>query len=365
MKEFRGIKLAIIGVTTPGMPFWFRPEFIRGLDFPHPVEPVRRAIAQARAAGAHAIVLAGHMGLKDRTGGDDFANTLTSLTHEFPEIAVLIAGHTHQVISSRVHHNALLTQADHFGIHVGRVDLIFDRASKKLLGRRAHCELMDNRFAPDPVIVSRARPLLEDSTRTLSQRIGELAQSLGVRNSPGKPSEVEMLIGAAVMEALRERKVEVDGVLHGLFDEERPMTAGPKTIADMWKVLPYENYVVTAELTGEEIRETMEEIFEVQRRNLMGFKIETEGKGKNRIVTNMGLDDGRPVEMARRYRIAMNSFDSRSAGHRFMILRELLEMPESRTQLHPVQTRDALIEYFRRHKIVRPVRSLRPLPAAA
>ena len=27
LKEIAGIKIAIIGVTTPGMPFWFRPEF--------------------------------------------------------------------------------------------------------------------------------------------------------------------------------------------------------------------------------------------------------------------------------------------------------------------------------------------------
>ena len=48
MKEVVGIKIAIIGVATPGMPFWFRPEFTRGIDFQYPVEPVRRAIAKAK-----------------------------------------------------------------------------------------------------------------------------------------------------------------------------------------------------------------------------------------------------------------------------------------------------------------------------
>src|SRR5438067_11799008 len=43
LKEIRGIKIAIIGVTTPGMPFWLRQEFARGIDFQYPVEPVRRA----------------------------------------------------------------------------------------------------------------------------------------------------------------------------------------------------------------------------------------------------------------------------------------------------------------------------------
>src|SRR5260370_15958210 len=61
MKEVAGIKIAIVGVTTPGMPFWFRSEFVRGIAFQYPVEPVRRAIAKAKDEGANAIVLTGHM----------------------------------------------------------------------------------------------------------------------------------------------------------------------------------------------------------------------------------------------------------------------------------------------------------------
>src|SRR5947208_5719182 len=92
----------------------------------------------------------GHMGLKPRTGGDDFANTVTALTSEFPEASVFIGGHTHQPIPSRLINGALFTQADHFGIHVGRVDLIFDRNSRRLLHQEATCERMDNRFGFDP-----------------------------------------------------------------------------------------------------------------------------------------------------------------------------------------------------------------------
>ena len=47
LKEVDGIRIAVIGVTTPGMPFWFRPEFIRGFDFEYAVEPVRRAMTKA------------------------------------------------------------------------------------------------------------------------------------------------------------------------------------------------------------------------------------------------------------------------------------------------------------------------------
>src|SRR5213595_177592 len=353
LKEIAGIKLAIIGVTTPGMPFWLWPEFTRGLDFRNPVEPVRRAIASAKKGGANAIVLTGHMGLKTRTGGDDFANTVMALTSEFPEVAVFIAGHTHQDVPSRLTNAVLFTQADHFGIHVGRVDLLFDRNSKKLLHREAICELMDNRFHSDHVIVSRAKSQLAESESALSRVVGELAETLRGRSRPGVPSDVERLIGTAISEALVERNLPVDGVMHGAFDDRATLVAGPKTLNDIWNLIPYENYVVTAQLSPEDIRTVMEEVYAShERRSLLGFQVKTQGRGDDCRIVSMTLADGRSLDRTKKYVIAFNSFDSRSGGHHFMKLRALLERPEANCVLHPVQTRDALIDYFQRHKIV-------------
>lgn len=353
LREFAEIRIAVIGVTTPGMPFWFRPEFTGGAEFAFPVEPVRRAVAQAKMRGAHVIVLTGHMGLKPRTGGDDFANSVMSLTAEFPETAVFIAGHTHQLVPNRLTNRILLTQSDHFGIYVGRVDLVFDRQSKKLLNRTATCELMDSRILLDHIVLSRAKAQLDQSEAALAEPIGELAETLGARGRPGVPSDVERLIATAIAEALQERLVQVDGVFHGVFNEEAIISAGPKNVNDIWNVIPYENCLVTAQLGPEEIKSVMEETFAShEERNLMGFNIVTAGKGSARRVTSISTADGRPLERDQKYLIAFNTFDSRSGGHHFMKLRSILEKPESNCVFHPVQTRDALIEYFRKHQTV-------------
>ena len=353
VKEIAGIKLAIIGVTTPGMAFWLPREFTGSMEFQNPVEPVHRTIARAKGEGADAIVLSAHMGLKMRTGGDDFANTVMALTSEFPEAAVFIAGHTHQAIPSRLTNGVLFTQADHFGIHVGRVDLLFDRNSKKLLHREAVCELMDNRLRFDHVIVSRAKLQLAESDIALSSPVGELAETLRGRSRPGEPSDVERLICEAIREALAERNLPVDGVMHGAFDDRAGLVAGPKTLNDIWNLIPYENYIVTAQLSPEEIKTVMEEVFTShEKRNLLGFELKTQGRGDDCRIVSMTLADGRSLDRNKKYVIAFNSFDSRSGGHHFMKLRALLERPEANCVLHPVQTRDALIDYFQRHKIV-------------
>ena len=366
LKEFDGIKIAIIGLTTPGMPFWFRPEFIRGFDFEYSIEPVRRVIRDAKGEGADAIVLSGHMGLKPRSGGDDFANNVVALTSEFPEATAFVAGHTHQNIPNRLTNGVLLTQADHFGIHIGRLDLLLDRASKKLLQREARCELMNHQIPLDHTVLSRAKPFLDESAVALAQPIGTLAETLHVHGRPAAPSEVEALIGAAIIETLGGRGVAVDGAMHGVFDEENNFLAGPKTVNDIWNLIPFENYLVTAELLPDEIKTIMEEVYASREPcNLLGFQIKTERSGYDRRISELRLANGKRLERDKRYVVAFNTFDSRSGGHRFMKLRALLETPAANCTFHQVQTRDALIDYFRRHEVVHKITSDNRQPRAA
>jgi 5'-nucleotidase / UDP-sugar diphosphatase len=289
-----------------------------------------------------------------------------ALTSEFPETAVFIAGHTHQDVPSRLTNNILFTQADHFGIHAGRVDLLFDRNSKKLLRREAICELMDGRFHFDHAIISRAKSQLAEADAALSEPIGELAETLRSRSRPGEPSDIERLIGASIIEALRERGVAVDGAMHGVFDEKANLIAGRKTVNDVWNLIPFENYIVRAQFSPDEIKAAMEEVFTShEKRNLLGFEVKTEGRGDDCQIVSMALADGQPLDRGKKYVVAFNSFDACSGGHHFMKLRALLERPEANCILHPVQTRDAVIDYFQRHKIVHRIAAVKQLTVAA
>jgi 2',3'-cyclic-nucleotide 2'-phosphodiesterase (5'-nucleotidase family) len=168
------------------------------------------------------------------------------------------------------------------------------------------------------------------------------------------------------MEMLLERNVPVDGVMHGTFDDKADLAAGPKTVNDVWNIIPYENYVVTARLSPEEIRTAMEEVFvNHEKRNLLGFEVKTEGRGDDCKIVSMTLANQQLLDRDKKYLIAFNSFDARSGGHHFMKLRAFLERAEANCVLHPVQTRDALIGYFQRHKIVHRIAAVSPLAVAA
>jgi len=235
-----------------------------------------------------------------------------------------------------------------------------------LLRREAICELMDSRFDPDPVVLSRAASQLAESESSLAQPIGELTQTFHARGRGGHPSEIEKLICAAITETLAERSILVDAVLHGVFDENAKLAAGLTTVNDIWNIIPYENLVVTATLSPDEIKAVMEEMYASREaRSLVGIAVRVEGHGLDRRIISLAFPDGRKLERDKRYVIAVNSFDARSGGHHFMKLRALLDRPESNCVLHPVQTRDAVIDYFRRHKVVERIAEARPWRVAA
>jgi hypothetical protein len=194
---------------------------------------------------------------------------------------------------------------------------------------------------------------LEESSVALAQPVGVLGQPLSVENQPGKPSELEEFFGVAIMEGLSSRNVNVDGVFHGMFWPDGPVSAGPKNLADIWKILPYENFLVVSTLTADQLRSILEENYSTRGfRSLMGLQVTVEGRGTSRRVASIRRQDGNLLAPNETVRIAFNSFDAQSAGQRLMKLRQILSEEATRTSLVDLQTRSAVLEYFQGRDVV-------------
>jgi 2',3'-cyclic-nucleotide 2'-phosphodiesterase/3'-nucleotidase len=347
IKEVAGFRIAVIGVTTPGLPYWLAPELMGPLSAFEPEAAVRAALAELKQQPVDAVVVTAHMGLKGKEG-DDFANRLNSLTRTFPEVAVVLMGHTHRSVPSQNVNGVLVTQANYYGTYVGRVDLTFDRRSRRLVRKAALTQVMDRKVALDPVILSVAQPFLDASAQVLEQPAGLLAEALSATSMEGQSSEVERLIGAALWAGLVKRQIRPDGIVHGSFGGN-DLAAGPKTIGEWWKVIPFENFIVTGEFTPAELCLLAEDTLTGKdRRSWFGLKPVWADR-KVIAVTGPG---GKKLEEGRRYRLAMNSYDAASGGQRFLKVRALMEQPRSKRTWHPIQTREALIEFMTEKKQV-------------
>ncbi len=355
IREIAGFRIGIVGLTTPGLPYWLRPEVLAGLVPTDPAIAVAAAIAEMKTQGVDAIIAAGHMG--SHWGNDDFANRVEAITKSNPDLDVYLGGHTHSDSPSLNINRVLYTQANYYGINLGRVDLTFSRSSRKLIDKRAFTVFMDRRFELDPFVLAIARDEIDVAAEELARPIGTVTQVLRGKYEPGIPNGQERLIAAGIRHALAQKQIPIDAVLHGAF-VETDMQPGGKTVADLWEIIPYENMIVTTSLTPEQLVVVLEEGFNGRKftnRNLIGLDVSlgTEG-GETKVQAIKRPTTGASVAPGERLTIALNSYDAQSGGRRFLKLKQILEEPESRTAFHPIETRDALIEFFLSQKQITP-----------
>ena len=122
-----------------------------GLEFKDSVETLRRVIPQTRSAGAQVLVLVCHQGYRE--AGDDHANQINAIARNFPELDVIIGAHTHRNFPEFKVSNVLYSQADYYGIYLGRVDLVFDTETGRVVKRQSNTLLMDEQIPLDGEIL--------------------------------------------------------------------------------------------------------------------------------------------------------------------------------------------------------------------
>lgn len=335
MREVEGFKIALIGLSTPGLSSWLTPETLGGISASSPSLALKKSIAQAKAAKADAIIALGHYGHRKE---DDYANPLRKTIESAPETDVFIGGHTHVHIASLNIQETLFTQANYHGIHCGKIDLTFDRNSRKLIAKSAITELMDKRFDPDPAIINLSQPSLKKSSEQLARVLTNLEKPI---TGKGRNNDLATFICEAISSALTRNKTPVDAVFHGTFDTG-DLPAGPVTVAKTWEILPYENTLVIASLTPSQLLEILaEERKTYSDRTLWPFEVIWEKRIPTRI-----LKDGKDLTANKTLTIAFNSYDSQSAGRRLNRLTELIYLPSSNRKTIDINSRDSLIQHF-------------------
>lgn len=335
MKEVAGFKIALIGLVTPGLPFWLAPETLGGVTVRDPAIDLQKSVDEAKSAGANAIVVMAHMGHRFK---DDFANPLWAMLKQVKGIDALLAGHTHQNQPSWEIAGVLCSQSSYYGIHCGKLDLVFDRNSRRLIGKSAITTLMDSKYALDPGVMDAAKPELEKSEEQLARKVATVESKIPGK---GRGSRLVNLFCELFSEALGRNGQPVDGIFHGTFGTG-DLAQGDLTVADCWKMLPYENLLVTADVSGKDLIEIVREDGGEKNsdRTLWPFELEFAADGSPVRFTWKG----KPVEGDRIFKIGFNSYDAQSGGQRLMRLREIVHQPSAKRTMTRIDTRGALID---------------------
>lgn len=346
IKQINGVRLAVIGLSNPHMPHWFKPEILKNLFFSDSSAAIRSVLPEVRAFNPDIIVLAVHQGFRD--WGDNPANNINKIAADFPELTAIIGAHTHNDIPMEEINGILYTQTGPYARSVGKLIINFDLKKRRIISRSAELLSADASVLPLPEMLSKYSKHREDTEKYLNQVIGTAACEHSEKPVTPGQSRVQSLIATAIAE-----RTGTEVVLHGSLTDSSLFT-GPVSMRDIWRVVPYENSIGVAELTCEEIAVILKENSRYynssQFRGVYGmtYQITFDGN-RDSCISDIQIG-GQPAEPPpRRYKIAFNSFDLASAGNRLPRLREITEKPSSALRNTGLDTRQIVIDYIANH----------------
>jgi 2',3'-cyclic-nucleotide 2'-phosphodiesterase (5'-nucleotidase family) len=263
VKEVSGVRVGILGLTTPGIPNWENVPNYTGLEFHEPVAEARKWVAELRnKERADLVIIAMHMGLEEdlRTGEINPGqvpneNRAAAIAREVPGVDAIFMGHTHRDTPAVYLNGVLITQANYWGRHLARADFYMENANGhwRVYAKGARTIPADDKVEPDPNVLKLAAPYDEETQKWLSRVIGESADELTAKDSRFRDTAILDLIQRVQLD---EGKADVSMVAP--FNLEARIAKGPVTVRDISGLYVYENTLVVLEVTGQQLKEALE-----------------------------------------------------------------------------------------------------------
>ncbi len=341
IEKMQGVKVGIIGVANPDTKSVTLPEATEGLSFldlAASAGAVNDAVAELKAQGVETIVVSAHQGLETETTG-----ALADLVADFDtDIDLVLGGHIPLEFATEINGIPVVQP---FGNTRGYADvtLTVDRATKDVTAVRTELDATwVDEIQPDATvqsIVDRYQALLGEE---LGNTVGEATTSI----LRGATRGVESEMGNFVTDAMRGYFPSVDFAVTNAGGLRANIDAGPITLEEVYAVLPFNNTLVTMGLTGEQVRQVLEEgaasRFGTVQVSGLSWAYDADAPFGAR-VTSVTLPDGSALDPTATYRVATNNFMS-GGGDQFTTLTQGTGTVD--TQINLVDTVVRYLEKF-------------------
>ncbi len=387
VKTIAGVKIAIVGITTPLIPEWEQAEHYRGYHFDDGVKAARRAVAKVRKQERPDIVIvAAHSGL-DRdlkagitANGDFRENMVYQIATEVKGIDAIVFGHSHQQLEEARVGDVLLMQPKNWGMSLGRIDFVLERkgpGSWKVNSKSSRLIPVSRDTEADAKILDIARPYHELAENYLNMHVAEAPVSLDAR--------LARIEDTALLDAVQQVELyysKSDVSFASSFNSRVAIPKGPVTVRQIAALYIYENELYAIEGNGKMVREALENaarFFEtcsgdcsqgpLINRRVLAFNYDMAAGVDYEIDLTRPAGDrvrnlrrhGKPLEDGQPLRIAVNNYRAGgSAGYTMFRGAKILWRSNE-------EIRDLVIRYYIEHKELpaKPDSNWRIIPEAA
>ncbi|AZM62853.1 MULTISPECIES: bifunctional metallophosphatase/5'-nucleotidase [unclassified Streptomyces] len=269
------VRVAVLGLTNPGIAIWDK-AYVQGkLTFPGLEEQAARWVPKLRSMGADVVVVSAHSGSSGTSSyGDQLPyveNAAANVARQVPGIDAILVGHAHEeiaelrVTNDETGRDVVLSEPLCFAERLSLFDfeLVLERGRWRVESVRA--SLRDAAtVADDPRIT---RLLGDDHARVVeyvNQVVGSATETLTTVEARYKDAPIIDLISKVQEDVVRAALADTEYASLPVLSQASPFSrtseipAGEVTIRDLSSLYVYDNTLVAKVMTGTQVRAYLE-----------------------------------------------------------------------------------------------------------
>ncbi len=381
LEEVNGVQVAVIGLTTPAIPYWELPEHIRGYRFEPASEAARFWVRHAREIRrADLVILAVHSGLErdpetgapapDQLPGE---NAVYQLAMGTRGVDAIVFGHTHRELPQLILNGVLLAQPKNWGQSLAELTFVLERENVreggngrwKVVEKSSRTIPVTDATPADPQALALARSYHEAAQLYLDGPVATLRVPLD--------GALGRVMDTAALDAIHEVQLaaaKADVSLAPLFYPSVYIPKGPVTVRQLAALYIYYNTLVAVETSGRALKEALEHaarFYNQYRENgsgtapgplinpdVFGYNYDTAAGVTYRIDLTRPVGQrivdlrfrGRPLEPGRKLRLALSSY-RKSGGGGYAMFRNAPVLWQSSEDI-----RQLMIDHYTRKKVI-------------
>ncbi|MGZ3098589.1 bifunctional metallophosphatase/5'-nucleotidase [Streptomyces sp. H72] len=299
MKTFRvkgapPVKVAVLGLTNPGIAIWDK-AYVQGkLAFPGLEEQAAKWVPKLRSMGADVVVVSAHSGSSGTSSyGDQLPyveNAAANVARQVPGIDAILVGHAHveipelKVVNEKTGRTVVLSEPLCYAERLTLFDfeLVFERGRWQVESVRA--SLRDARTVEDdPRITELLGRQHAEVVAYVNQVVGTATETLTTVEARYRDAPIIDLITKVQEDVVREALAGTEFASLPVLAQASPFSrtseipAGNVTIRDLSSLYVYDNTLVAKLMTGAQVRAYLEYSAEYYVRTAAGAPVEVGG----------------------------------------------------------------------------------------
>lgn len=388
--ERNGVKVVVLGMITPAVPSWLPEQLWSGLRFESMKACAEKWVKEIREK-EHPDILIGlfHAGPEGNRLDNVIENESAEVARNVPGFDVIFMGHDHTRWNERVANvkgdSVLLIDPANTAKVVSEVTFTVKKRDGKVVSKQAEGKLvsMDD-YAANPDFMNTFQGAYEATMDFVSRRIGRIEHTISSKDAFFGPS--------AFIDLIHQLQLDITGAdisFCAPLSAYAEIQKGDICVSDMFNLYKFENMLYTMLLSGKEVKDFLEMSYDLwvnqmtspddhllllnEKDNGFGrfrnpsFNFDsaagiiytvdvTKPYGKRIAIERMA--DGKPFEMDKQYRVAVNSYRGNGGGD---LLTKGAGIPKAELAKRIVFSTDKDLRYYLMKRIEE-VKVLNPAP---